>query len=308
MPASRSMSGSDWALLFLLSLIWGGSFFFNKLAVDELPPMTVAFLRVFGGAIILFGIAKAMRLPLPNSAATWLALAGMGLLNSVIPFSLILWSQQHISSGLTAILNATTPLFTVLIAHFFTQDERLTPGRAAGVLIGFAGVVLMIGPDLLSDFGANVAAQIVMLLVGIFYAISGIYGRRFSNLPPVVTATGQMTAASLMLAPLVLIFDRPWQLPVPSGSAILAVIALGSLCTAAAYLIFFRILRRAGATNLMLVTLMIPVSAILLGVAFLGEVLAWRHLAGMLIIAVGLAAIDGRPWRWLTGGNEARAS
>jgi drug/metabolite transporter (DMT)-like permease len=301
MAPSRSMSGSDWALLFLLSLIWGGSFFFNKLAVNELPPMTVAFLRVFGGAVLLLIIAKSMRLPLPDRLATWLSLAAMGLLNNVIPFSLILWSQQHISSGLTAILNATTPLFTVLIAHFVTKDERFTPGRVVGVLIGFAGVVVMIGPDLLHDFGKDVIAQIVMLLVGIFYAISGIYGRRFSNLPPVITASGQMTTASLMLLPLVLLFDRPWILAPPSSTAIGAVLGLGSLCTAAAYLIFFRILRRAGATNLMLVTLMIPVSAILLGVLFLNETLEARHIAGMLIIAAGLAAIDGRVWRWATG-------
>lgn len=301
MAPTRTMSGSDWALLILLSVIWGGSFLFNRIAVGELPPMTVAFLRVFGGAVWLYFIAKAMRLPLPTTRAAWVALAGMGLLNNVIPFSLILWSQQYIASGLAAILNATTPLFTVLLAHFFTRDERLTPGRAVGVLIGFAGVVLMIGPDLVGDLGRNVWAQIVMVCVGVLYAISGIYGRRFHAIPPVVTATGQMTSASVMLLPLVLAVDRPWTLAMPSPRAILAVAGLGLLCTAIAYLIFFRILRRAGATNLMLVTLLIPVSAIWLGSVVLGEQLAWRHFAGMAVIALGLAAIDGRPWRWLTG-------
>jgi drug/metabolite transporter (DMT)-like permease len=308
MATSRTMSGSDWALLFLLSVIWGGSFLFNKLAVNELPPLTVAFSRVFGGAIWLYLIAKIMRQSMPRTRAAWLALAGMGLLNNVIPFSLILWSQQYISSGLTAILNATTPLFTVLIAHFFTTDERFTPGRIAGVLIGFSGVVLMIGPDLIGDLGNNVVAQIVMLLVGIFYAVSGIYGRRFHNIPPVITATGQMTSASIMLLPLVLIVDRPWTLPMPSNTALAALFLLGALCTTAAYLIFFRILRRAGATNLMLVTLLIPVSAILLGSLVLGEQLAWRHFAGMAIIAIGLAAIDGRPWQWLTRRKQAAAA
>jgi drug/metabolite transporter (DMT)-like permease len=291
------MSATDWMLLIALSLLWGGSFFFGKIAVAELPPLTVAFGRVAIAAAILIVLAHATGIALPATLAAWRPFAIMGLLNNAIPFVLILWGQTRIPSGLAAILNATTPLFTVLVAHAATRDERLTPSRLVGVTIGLGGVVVMIGPDLLRDLGSNVAAQGTCLLAAISYAFAGIYGRRFRGEPALRVAAGQLAMSSLMLAPLALLLDRPWTLTPPSVAAWAALMGTAILSTALGYLIYFRVLARAGATNVLLVTFLIPVSAILLGTLILGEQLAARHIVGMIAIALGLAAIDGRAMR-----------
>jgi drug/metabolite transporter (DMT)-like permease len=298
-PNAASMSAAEWLLLVLLSVLWGGSFFFNRIALFELPPLTIVCARVGLGALVLILAARAMGLSLPRRPSAWAALAGMGFLNNVVPFSLIVWSQQHITSGLASILNATTPLFTVVVAHLATTDDKLTRGRVVGLLGGFAGVVIMIGPDLLRQIGTAVMAQLAMLVASLFYAFSGVYGRRFAGEPAVTVAAGQLTTAALMLLPLVLLVDRPWTLPPPSPAALASIVGLAVLSTALGYLIYFRILARAGATNLLLVTFLIPVSAIGLGVGVLGETLAPRQLVGMLVIGLGLAAIDGRPARWI---------
>jgi drug/metabolite transporter (DMT)-like permease len=288
------MSAADWLLLIGLSLLWGGSFFFAKVAVLELPPVTVALGRVAIAAAILLTLARATGVALPATLAAWRPYALMGLLNNVLPFTLLFWGQTHIPSGLAAILNATTPLFTVLVAHVATADEKLNTARLAGLAAGLAGVVVMIGPDVLRDLGANVLAQLACLLAAISYAFAGVYGRRFRGEPALRVAAGQLTASSIILALPVALIDQPWTLPLPSGKAIAALVALAALSTALGYLIFFRILSRAGATNVSLVTFLIPVSAILLGTLVLGEQLAARHFAGMAAIALGLAAIDGR--------------
>jgi drug/metabolite transporter (DMT)-like permease len=299
-PNVASMSAAEWLLLVLLSVLWGGSFFFNKVALYDLPPLTIVCARVGLGALVLILAARAMGLSLPRKTSAWAALAGMGFLNNVVPFSLIVWSQQHITSGLASILNATTPLFAVVVAHVATTDDKLTRGRVVGLLAGFAGVVIMIGPDLLRQIGStDVMAQLAMLVSSLFYALSGVYGRRFAGEPAVTVAAGQMTTAALMLLPLVLLIDRPWMLPPPSPATLGSIVGLAVLSTALGYLIYFRVLARAGATNLLLVTFLIPVSAILLGVGMLGETLAPRQFAGMLVIGLGLAAIDGRPARWI---------
>jgi drug/metabolite transporter (DMT)-like permease len=293
-PQRPSMSAADWLLLIGLSLLWGGSFFFAKIAVLELPPLTVALGRVAIAAAILLTLARATGVALPATLAAWRPYALMGLLNNVIPFTLLFWGQTHIPSGLAAILNATTPLFTVLVAHVATSDEKLNAARLAGLAAGLAGVTLMIGPDVLRDLGANVLAQLACLLAAISYAFAGVYGRRFRGEPALRVAAGQLTASSVILVLPVALIDQPWLLSAPSGKAIAALAGLAALSTALGYLIFFRILARAGATNVALVTFLIPVSAILLGTLVLGEQLAIRHLAGMAAIALGLAAIDGR--------------
>jgi drug/metabolite transporter (DMT)-like permease len=225
----------------------------------------------------------------------------MGLFNNAVPFGLILWGQIHIPSGLAAILNATTPLFTVLVAHVATRDEKLTGSRVAGLMLGLSGVVAMLGPDLLLELGTDIAAQVACLLAAVSYAIAGVYGRRFRGEPPLRVATGQLVASSVILAPVALLTDRPWTLALPGGAALAALLALAALSTALAYLIYFRILSRAGATNVLLVTFLIPVSAILLGWLVLHEQLAMRHFAGMGAIALGLIAIDGRLLRYRVG-------
>jgi drug/metabolite transporter (DMT)-like permease len=290
------MGALDWFLLLALSILWGGSFFFVGVAVKALPPFTLVLLRVAIAAVALHLVRRASGTGMPWDRASWRAFFGMGLLNNAIPFSLIVWGQTHIASGLASILNATTPLFTVLIAHLLTADERLTKGRIVGVLIGLAGVVVLIGPQALAGLGKDVTAQLAVLGAAISYGFAAIFGRRFKRMgvPPLATAAGQVTASSLLLLPVALLVDRPWTLASPGLSAWGAILGLALLSTALAYVLFFRILASAGAVNLMLVTFLIPVSAIVLGSAFLGEALAPADYFGMALIGLGLAAIDGR--------------
>lgn len=297
--SSRPMSPLEWGLLLTLSLLWGGSFFFAGIAVTALPPFTIVLLRVGLAALILLAILRLQGLRLPRDPTVWAAFFGMGLLNNVTPFCLIVWGQTEIASGLAAILNATTPLWTVIAAHLLTSEERMTGNRLAGVVIGLAGVALMIGPQALAGLGAQVAAEIAVLAAAISYALAAIFGRRFKALgvAPLVTATGQVSTATLMLAPVTFAIDRPWALAMPGLPVWAAILGLAALSTALAYILYFRILATAGATNLALVTFLIPISAILLGALVLGERLELKHFAGMAMIGLALAAIDGRLFR-----------
>ena len=290
------MGPLEWGLLIALSILWGGSFLFVGVAVRELPPFTIVLLRVTIAALALHLVLRALRIDLPRNSEAWRAFFGMGLLNNAIPFSLIVWGQTQIASGLASILNATTPLFTVLLAHFFTHDERLTWPRVAGVLIGFVGIVVLIGPEALHGLGGGVLAQIAVLVAACSYACAGIHGRRFKRMgiAPLATAAGQVTASSVLLLPMALIVDRPWTLAMPAPDVWLAILGLALLSTALAYVLFFRILASAGAVNLLLVTFLIPPSAILLGVIVLAETLHVTDLVGMALIGCGLIAIDGR--------------
>jgi len=297
-PSSQlSMSATDWLQLFLLSLLWGGAFFFGKVAVAEIPPLTLAFGRVAIAAAML-----AVFVPIRGPPLSWhsrSSYAVLGLLQNVIPFGLIFWGQTHIPSGLTSILIAVTPLFTVLVAHVATTDDKLTLARLMGLVVGFFGAVIVIGPDLLHELGTNLAAEVATLLAALSYAVAGVYGRRFRNRPPRAVATGQLIASTIILAPAAVLIDRPWNLAVPSSAALSSLLAIAALSTALAYLIYFRVLGRAGATNVLLVTFLMPVSAMLLGVLMLDEHVTPRHLSGLAAIAVGLAAIDGRIAKYL---------
>lgn len=298
---NRPMTMREWAMLLVLAAVWGGSFFFNGIAVRELPVFTIVVARVALAALILYALLRLAGESLPRAPCIWRAFFVMGLINNVVPFSLIVWGQQHIASGVASILNASTPLFTVVLAHVLTLDEKMSPGRLAGVVIGFAGVAVMIGLDAAQALGTHVAAQALCLAAAVSYAFAGIYGRWFKTmgLSPMATATGQVMASSLLLMPLVLAVDRPWTLAMPGAATLAALVGVAAISTALAYVLYFRILASAGATNLLLVTFLIPVSAILLGILFLGEVLLPRHVAGMALIGLGLGAIDGRPWRAL---------
>jgi drug/metabolite transporter (DMT)-like permease len=296
------MGIKEWLMLITLSVLWGGSFFFVELAVSELPTLTIVLLRVALATIALWLFILISRICVPKSLAVWSSFLIMGLLNNVLPFSLIVWGQTYIASGLASILNATTPLFTVLVASSLLQDEKITKNKLIGVLLGFLGVVIMIGPSVLGGIGVNVVAQLAVLGAALSYAFAGVYGRRFKtqNINPVVTAAGQVSASALFLAPIVMIVDNPIDLVMPSSQAIMAIVALAVFSTAVAYVLYFKILASAGATNLLLVTFLIPVSAILLGTVVLGETLHIVHMVGMGIITAGLVAIDGRllsKWR-----------
>jgi drug/metabolite transporter (DMT)-like permease len=291
------MGPREWLLLLALSLLWGASFFFGKIAVTEWPPLAVVLARVGLAAAVLQIAVRALGLSMAVGRRMWLAFFGMGLLNNLIPFGLIFWGQTEIGSGLAAILNATTPVFGVVVAHLFGTDEKATPLKIAGVLAGVAGVAILMGPDAVGGLGGALWPQLACLGGALSYGFAGLYGRRFRELPPLVTATGQLSATTIMALPLVLALNPPWLLPAPSLLAAGAMVGLAVLSTALAYVIFFQIMRRAGGSNTMLVTFLIPVSAILLGVGFLGEVLLPRHVFGMAAIFLGLALIDGRLFR-----------
>lgn len=297
--AAVSMSGFNWLLLVVLSVLWGAAFFFNKIVVGEIPPLSGALGRVGFAAIFLILLARITNVSLAAPLRDWRAFLLLGLLHNVLPFSLILWGQIHVGSGLASILNATTPLFTIAVAHFATDDDKLTAPRAAGLLAGFLGVALMIGPSLQQAFDAQLAAELACLSAALIYGVAGVYARRFRREAPLTIAAGQLSASTLILLPLVALIDQPWALPMPSIPAWAALLGLAILSTALAFIIYFRILNSAGATNALLVTFLVPVSAILLGAVVLGERLAPHHFAGMGAIALGLAAIDGRPWRAL---------
>jgi drug/metabolite transporter (DMT)-like permease len=295
-PQKTTMSAVDWGLLFALGLIWGGSFFFAKVAVAELPPLTIVLGRVGFAALTLALLLGLIRQPMPRQRGVWCAFIIMGGINNALPFALVVWGQKEIASGLASILNGTTPFFTVVLANFLTTDERLTIAKVSGVALGLAGVVIIVGADVLGGLSAGVRGELACLGAAACYALAGIYGRRFKRmgLSPLIAATGQVTASSLLLLPIVLIVDRPWSLTAPSSAVWGAVLGSALICTALGYILYFRILASAGATNLLLVTFLIPVSAILLGTLFLGERLAPRHFLGMTLIGLALAVMDGR--------------
>ena len=298
--SDHRIDARDWSLLAVLSVLWGGSFFFVGVAIRELPPLTVVLARVALAAIILLPALWIYRIPLPKGMAGWRPFFAIALLNNVLPFSLIVTGQSHVSSGLASILNATTPLFTVLVMAA-AGDERLLARRVAGVIIGLAGVAILRGPDL--GFSGSQGFGILLCLAGAFsYGLSALYARRkLSASPPLATATFQMLASTLMMIVVAGAFERPWQLPMPGVTTWLALLGLSVLSTALAYIVFFQILRRSGSTNVMLVTLLIPVTAIVLGYLVLGETMTLAEIAGALVIGSALLVIDGRVFGLVRG-------
>ena len=290
------MNRGDWLTLLALAAIWGGAFFFISVAVREVAPLTYVWARlsIAAMALWLFLWWRGTSVGLPRSV--WGAIIVLTLFNNVIPFILFGWGQTQIASGLAAILNATTPIWGVVVAHLFTRDERMTPRKIGGVLIGFAGVAVLIGPALLGSLGKNVLAQLACVTASLCYALAGVWARRFKamQLSPMAVSTGQLTAGAAVMLPLALLVDRPWGATMPSFGAIASIVALALVCTSFAYVLYFRLIDSAGATNALLVTLLVPPVAILLGALFLGELIRPRDMAGMALIAVGLAAIDGR--------------
>lgn len=289
------MSVKDWILLIGLSFLWGGSFFFVEVALEGLPPLTVVWGRVALGAVFLALAIVATGGRFPRGRAVWLALIGMGFLNNVVPFTLFAVAQGQITGAMAAILNATTPLWGLVLAHLLTVEEKITAPKAIGLALGFGGVVVMMGGMATGDVYASAAC----LLAAFFYGLAAWWSRRFARLgvAPLSIAFGQVTCSTLLLLPIWVWLDQPLTMPLPSLRVAGAVVGLAALSTALAYLIFFRLLASAGSINLSLVTFLIPVSATLLGVVFLAQTLQPRHMAGFGLIALGLVAIDGRMWR-----------
>lgn len=288
----------EWSMLIVLSMLWGGSYFFVEIALIEWPPLLIVAVRVSVAALVIWAIVLAAGLPIPRSRSAWTAFVLMGLLNNVFPFLLIVWGQKEITSSLAAILTASAPIFTVIVAGLLLRDERMTASKLSGAVLGLVGVVILIGPSSLSGLDASLLAQLAILTAALSYALAGVYARRFPamNINPIVAAAGQLLISSLITIVLVLAFETPAQLLTSSARVWVAVGAMAIVSTALAYILYFRLIARAGATNAMLVTLLMPVTAILLGSLFLGERLHTLHIVGMAVIGLGLSVIDGRLW------------
>lgn len=297
-PNDNRIDARDWSLLALLSILWGGSFFFNGAALRELPPLTVVFLRVALGAVILLPLLRVQGISFPKGMAGWRAFVAIGLLNNVIPFSLIVIGQTFIPSGLASILNATTPLFTVIVMAA-AGEEALHARRVAGVALGLVGVIILRGWGI--ETRTEQGLGILLCLGGaLSYGFAALAARRLlKDSPPLGTATFQLMVSTVTMAIVAAAMEQPWRLPVPSPATWLAVLGLAALSTALAYIVFFQIIRRSGATNVMLVTLLIPVTAILLGWLVLGEPISAREIAGAIVIGSALLVIDGRAVRML---------
>ena len=288
------MSVTQWLYLVLLSVLWGGSFFFVGVAVHDVPAFTLVFFRVALAALFLWPIVFIFRLTPPNSLAGCWPFAVMAVLNNIIPFTLITVGQRDIASGLASVLNATTPLWTVLIAHALTTDEKLTGNRMIGVLLGVVGVAYLMGPQAIAGETSSVIGMVMVIVATISYGFAGLWGRRLRETPPMVSAACQLTVSSVLLLPVALMVDRTWELSLPGPIVIWSIIGLAVLSTAIAYIVFFHILKVSGPTNAMLVTLLIPVSAILLGTLLLNETLLPQHFIGAAIIGSALLIFDGR--------------
>jgi drug/metabolite transporter (DMT)-like permease len=295
-PIRTQMNRADWLILGSLALIWGCAFLFIGVAVRHVPPLTYVWLRltIAAAGMWIFVRASGQEIGLPRDV--WGSIFLLAILNNALPFTLFGWGQTHIASGLASILNATTPIWGVVVAHFLTRDERMTPRRIAGVLLGFGGVAVMIGPSLLGSFGTDGLAELACVTASLSYALAAVWARRFRQrrVSPMSVTTGQLTAGAIVMLPLSIIVDQPWTHAFPPLSAWGSIVALALLCTAFGYVLYFRLIETSGATNALLVTLLVPPVAILLGASFLGETLALQDFAGLGLIALGLAAIDGR--------------
>lgn len=293
MTPQKHISARAWGELLLLAMIWGGSFIANRLAIDEIGVLgTVAF-RVTGACLLLWIYVALRGLPVPRSPRIWGAFLVMGALNNAIPFSLITWAQLTVPSGLAAILNASTALMGVVVASIVFRDERLTGRRLAGVLLGLAGVTVVIGLQALTALDLTSLAQVTLLVAALSYACAAVWGRlNLSGLPPQVAAAGMLTGSTVLMVPAALAVEGlP---PAPAAGTWLALAYLAVVSTAGAYLLYYRVLALAGAGNLSLVTLLTAPFAVILGAVVLGESLPLRDYLGFALIAAGLVAIDGR--------------
>ncbi len=298
MRKDPKMSRAEWGLLLILSVLWGGSFFFSKVAVSGLPPLTIVFLRFSAASVLVYAYLRVGGGTVPRHPAALVSFAGMGLLNNLVPAGLIVWGQTMIPSGLASALIATTPIFSILATRCTDTTEALTSGKVVGMVSGLLGTVTLLGVGSMGGTKSYATGIVACLGAAASYGCANAFGQRLRRLgiAPVVSAFGQMAATSVMALPLMLAFDAPWRHAIPGVQVWAAMAGLVVLSTALGYVIFFRILSGAGAMNVSLVTLLIPVSAILLGRGVLGETLSGAQLFGMLLIGAGLVAIDGRTW------------
>lgn len=288
------MNWKNFGLLILLASLWGPSFLFIKVAVQDIPPLTLAFGRVVIGAALLLAVLRWRRQPLSRSRNTWRALAVVALMHNALPFVLFGWGEQYIDSALASILNGTTPLFTIVLAHFLVPGDRLTPAKLTGVVIGFAGLIVLTLPTLRDGIQGTTWGIVAVAAAAASYGIAIVYTRNhLRGLPPLVAPASQLALATLYLLPLTLLIDQPWQLPAPSPAALASMLALGVLGTGLAFVVYYRLLETAEPTYVSMVTYVIPVFGVILGVVVLGERLSWYSLAGFGLILLGVMIVNG---------------
>ena len=301
MEIQKTVTTRAWIEMALLAALWGATFVSIRIALDEIGPITAVAHRVGWAMLALWLAVFVMRIPVPRDPKVWIGFLGMGLLNNVIPFGLMTWGQLHIESGLTSILNAATAIFGVLAAAIFFADERITARKALGVMLGFAGVTTAIGLENLRNFDLQSLAQLAVTAGTVSYALAGVWARKLLwDQTPQLAAAGMVTGSALIVIPLAWVVEGPMTLDLaPRTLWAIGYYALGA--TALAYLLYYRVLAMAGSGNLMLVTLLIPPFAIVLGVVVLGETLRPAAYGGFALLAMGLVVLDGRIWRLVTG-------
>jgi drug/metabolite transporter (DMT)-like permease len=288
------MNWRNFLWLLFLAALWGPSFLFIKVAVEDIPPLTLMMGRVGLAGILLYLILRAQGRNLLPFGRVWRHLAVMALVQNAIPFFLFAWGEQYIDSALAAILNGTTPLFTLLLAHLFTSDDRLTPTKIVGTLVGFGGLLILIGPSLVSGVQATTLGLLAVTVAAACYGVAMIYSsRHLRGLPPMVAPTTQLLLATLFLLPLSLVIERPFYLAVPSWSALGSLLALSVLGTALAFVIYYRLLERVRATYLSMSTYLVPVFGVILGVLVLNEQLGWNSYVGCTLILAGVMIVNG---------------
>ena len=307
LPSAQVLDLKSTIMLLLLAAVWGGSFFFGELALREVPPLTITLHRVLWALPVLALIVGLKGISVPRSLRVWGAYLVMGALNNAIPFSLIFWGQQQIDSGLASILNATTAMFAAVVAGLLLKDEPLTAKKIAGAVLGIAGVAFIMGPGALTEFNPGNLAQLAILGATLSYAFAGVWGKTaLAGQPPLMNALGMLIGSTILMVPIVLVLDGPPSLAL-SGVTWGALVGMAILSTALAYVLYFAILARAGAANLLLVTLLIPPFAIALGVLFLGERMGPEAWIGFAIIALGFAVTDGRLFSYFSRTPSADA-
>ena len=293
--APLRLGAVEWGLIGLQSMLWGSSYFFIAIAQPELPALTIAALRTLPASAALLLIVLSLGYRLPATLAEWRLFILFSAFNTLLPFVLIVWGQARVTGGMAAILNATAPLFGIFLAHVLTQDEKLSWNKFAGIVVGIAGVSMLVGYDFAFGSSADVLARLALLAAPLCYVCANIFARtKLGHYPAFVVATMQMVGAIFVAFPLALVVDQPWTLPTPSLQAIGAILGMGLFGSALASLCHYTVLQRAGATNASLVTLIMPLTPILLGGMFLGERLTLREALGALVIGAALVIIDGR--------------
>jgi drug/metabolite transporter (DMT)-like permease len=283
------------AWLVTLALLWGPSFLFVKVIIEEIPPLTLAAVRISLAGVILYGVLRSQRQHLPKFGAIWGHFALTGLTLNALPYALSSWGAQYIDSGLAAILISTEPLFVIILAHFYTRDDRLTLSKIIGVTVGFLGATLLFAPASLAGLQATTTLGLVaVVLTALSYAIGVVYAKqKLTGLPPLITPTAQLLTAAVYLLPLAVIAEQPYTLSMPSWPTLGSLLALAIVCTALTFVLYFRIMDRASATHLSLVTYLVPIVGVILGVVVLGEQPGWNALAGCALILVGVMVVNG---------------